>query len=63
MKIDLKIGMVPYDEEMRESHSRKFGHEQMGMISISIRNIKFIQVGGTKKVEKYILKNNISKSS
>ena len=32
----------------------------MRTTNISIRNIKFIQVGGTKNVEK---KNNISKSS
>lgn len=47
------MGMVTYDKVMRESCSKKFGYEQMRTINILIRNIKFIQVRGTKKVEKY----------
>ncbi len=38
----LKIGVIPIDEKMRESHSRWFGHVQRREINAPVRKSELI---------------------
>jgi hypothetical protein len=47
--IHLKIGVVPIDENMRESLLRWFSHVQRRLINAPVRKSELIQVEGTEK--------------
>ena len=51
-EIHLKIGVVPTDEKMRESHLRWFGHVQRRAINAPVRKSELIQIEGIRHPKK-----------
>ncbi len=48
-KIRLKIGVTPFDDKMRESRLRWFGHVQKREINAPMRHSELIEVERMKK--------------